>query len=121
MNAETAIAIGKIFLVEVFQRMNEAPGWAFELKEYINDDYTFQEICENVFDGDLDECLNIFFRKIMTNFTWFSQWQVEKEYFQEYSSPIKDLSFVSYTFNNYMKETSVEDLKEVLGLDIMLK
>jgi len=121
MNIEKAIKIGKTFLIETFHRMNESPGWAFEVKEYINDDYTFQEICENEFDGDLDECLNVFFRKTMINFTWFSQWQVEIGFFENYSNPVKDLAFVCYTFDKYMKECSVDDLKEILGLDIMLK
>jgi hypothetical protein len=125
MNAQTAIAIGNTFLIEVFQRMNNAPGWGYKPNSYcsalnpiMDDEYTFQEICENNFDGDLDECLDVFFKRTIITIMWFSDWIFEKGYFDDFEDHLNDLAFVSYTFDNYINQCSIDDLKEILGLNI---
>jgi len=127
MNTETAIAIGQTFIIEKFRRMNEAPGWGYKPNTYsstmnpiMDDEYTFQEICDRDFHGDLDDCLDVFFKRTIITIMWFSDWIFENGYFDEFEDHLNDLAFVSYTFNNYFNQCSIDDLKEILGLNIHL-
>jgi hypothetical protein len=127
MNTETAIEIGKTFLIEKFHCMNEAPGWGHKPNSYcsvpnpvMNDFITFQEICENDFGGDLDECLDVFFRRTVLTLSWFSDWMYFN-YLNGFTNGVDDLYFVELTFYDYMNKCSVDDLKQILGLEVMLK
>jgi len=121
MNATTAIELANRFLVINFERMNQGSGWAYDCREYINDDYSFQEICDRDFDGDMDRCLDIFFRRTMLTQLWFSDWQFDNGHFAGYQNPLDDLGYVTEIFNYYINECSIEELKEILGLNIILK
>jgi hypothetical protein len=73
------------------------------------------------FDGNLEDCLDLFFRKTMNNIRWFGGWLYDNGYYTNFDNPHDDYTFVCNTFYTYIHECSVDDLKEVLGLDFMLK
>ena len=60
MNTEIAMSIIFTFLVEIYNRMNEGPCWAPDPEDYYKDEYTFQEILVYDFDGNLEDCLDLF-------------------------------------------------------------
>jgi hypothetical protein len=78
MNAEIAKTIIYTYLNENYNRMNEGPLWAPDCEDYVKDEYSFQQILVYDFDGNLEDCLDLFFRKSMTNTRWFGNWLDEK-------------------------------------------
>jgi len=129
MNIETANEIGKTFLIDIFQRMNERRDWGNIFEDYVDDEYTFQEILYKDFDGNMDNCLELFFKRTV-NARLFSEWIFQKGYFHEFDENgycinfeehHNDYVFVCNEFDKYINECSVDDLKQILGLEVMIK
>jgi hypothetical protein len=80
------------------------PYWGCFEEQMRMNKLTFQEICDEQFDGDLDEALDKFFRNHLETWYWFS------DYFETL-----DLVF-DYEFDIYLEKLSIEDLKDILGL-----
>lgn len=126
-STDQALQLGQKFIIEKFNRMNEAPHWGFKPNLYsslpnplMNDNYTFQEICHNEYNGILDDCLDVFFRNTINEHPlWFSDWVFRNGYFLD----LDDLDFIIKTFYKYFNECSVNELKDLLNLelDIILK
>jgi len=117
MNHEIALSIVKKFLVVMFEKMNKAPFWACECKCYINDDNTFQEICKQDFEDDIDKCIDIFFRKIIKIMNNYTAWVYE----MGYEGDLQEIILIYQTLDRYINECSLEELKDVLGLNYELK
>jgi len=128
MNAEFAFSIVKMFLVDIFTRMNNGTKWEYEPNYppvgYNPQNRAFQEICDQDFDGDTDRFLDEFFREKMTNYDsimWFSDWVFYHGYFHQFTDELNDLNFVCQVFHNYMTTCTVDEMKHLLGLDFIMK
>jgi hypothetical protein len=82
------------------------PYWGvFEEQTRINR-LTFQEICNEQFEGDLDEALDKYFRNELETWYWFSDF---------FETGEDHLGFDD-DFDTYLEKLSIEDLKDILGL-----
>jgi hypothetical protein len=91
------------FIRDTYQKMSYPYWGCFEEQMRMNK-LTFQEICDEQFDGDLDEALDKFFRNHLETWYWFS------DYFETCDVDIDD------EFDIYLEKLSIEDLKDILGL-----
>ena len=90
------------FIRDTYEKMSH-PFWGvFEEQTRINR-LTFQEICNEQFEGDLDEALDKYFRNELETWYWFSD-------FFELNMVFDD------EFDTYLEKLSIEDLKDILGL-----
>ena len=81
-----ALSIAKTFMAWTFKKMNEkASYWGFDCNHFHNDAKTFQDICDEYYNGDVDECVDKFFRNIMNDkigvqhgyMKWDLQWHLK--------------------------------------------
>jgi len=93
------------FIRQSFESMSE-PNWgAFEEQQFVNKK-TFQEICEEEYEGDLDEALDKFFRNELDMLFWLS------EFYELENNDVE----LDNNFEIYVNSLSVEDFKNILGL-----
>ena len=95
------------FIRDTYEKMSHPYWGVFEEQTRINR-LTFQEICQEQFEGDLDEALDKYFRNELETWYWFSD-------FFETSEGI--LNMDDDEFDTYLEKLSVEDLKDILGLN----
>jgi len=108
MNTENTIFDN--FIRDAFEQMKK-PNWGFIEEQSITNKKTFQEICDEEYDGDLDDALDKFFRNELDMWFWFSE-------INELECIFTDIEL---NFDNYLNQLSVEDLKNILGLNYSLK
>jgi len=119
MNTEQVIAYAQIFLGILFENMNEGIDWDIYDETY--DNITFHEICNQQFDGNVDLCVDMFFRRTAAQKDYlFHHWLSFYNYIPEYEDNVRD-NFLLDTFYQYIKNCSLDELKEILGLNFMLK
>ena len=121
MNEIIALSIAKTFLVWNFTKMNEGIHWGYGCKHFMDDTKPFQEICDQKYNGDLDESLNDFFKNIMNNKDWCTIWLYEMGFTMAFDNPLDDVKYVCDTLSKYLNECSINDLREVLDLNDYLK
>ena len=98
------------FIRNVFEEMCH-PNWGFIEEQSIINKKTFQEICREQYDNDLDEALDKFFRNELDMWFWFSE-----------INETEDVDIdIEYNFDNYINKLSIDDLKNILGLNYSLK
>ena len=107
MNNETILFDN--FIRFAFEEMKK-PNWGFMEEHCLRNQKTFQEICNEKYNGDLDEALDKFFRNELDMWFWFS----------EMNETGMDLD-IEYNFDNYLNRLSIDDLKNILELDYCLK
>jgi hypothetical protein len=120
MNSTIALSIAKTFLVWNFKRMNNIADWWVDYRD-IFDKRSFQDICNQDYNGDLDKCLDNFFRKTMNNTNWVQWWLYEMGFTMVFQDPIDDVKYVCDTLHKYLNECSLNDLREALDLNDYLK
>jgi len=92
------------FIRDTYEKMSH-PFWGvFEEQTRINR-LTFQEICNEQFEGELDEALDKYFRNELETWYWFS------DFFETCEEFVPDDDF-----DIYLEKLSIEDLKDILGL-----
>ena len=96
------------FIRYAFEQMSHR-NWGYVEEQHAINYKTFQEICEEQYEGDLDEALDKFFRNELDMWFWFSEVNESEE------------MDIEYNFDNYVNRLSIEDLKNILGLNISLK
>ena len=121
MNATIALSIAKTFLVLTFKRMNDGPQWGYDCRHITDDSRSFQDICEQDYNNDLDECLDNYFRNTINNKNWFKCWLYEMGFTMAFQNPIDDVNYVCDTLHKYLNKCSINDLREVLDLNDYLK
>ena len=89
------------FIRDVYEKMSH-PNWGVFEKQKEHNNFTFQEICDDRFDGDLDEAL-VFFRYELNTWVWFS------DFVNTCDIDIDDIQL-------YLENLSIPDLKDILGL-----
>ena len=119
MNATIALSIAKTFIVWTFKEINNGPCWGVG-RSYLIDNRTFQDICDQDYNSDLDECLDKFFIKII-NKNWCKYWLYELGFAMAFQNPIDDIKYVCDTLSQYLDECSLDDLRELLDLNNYLK
>lgn len=95
------------FIRDTYEKMSHPHWGVFEEQTRVNH-LTFQEICIQQFEGDLDEALDKYFRNELETWYWFSD-------FFEINEDI--LNIDDEEFDTYLEKLSVEDLKDILGLN----
>jgi hypothetical protein len=98
------------FIRDAFEQM-KTPNWGFIEEQTTINKKTFQEICDEEYDGDLDDALDKFFRNELDMWFWFSE-------INELECIFNDIEL---NFDNYLNQLSVDDLKNILGLNYSLK
>jgi hypothetical protein len=93
------------FIKNSYEKMSHPHWGVFEEQTRINY-LTFQEICEQQYEGDLDEALDKYFRNELETWYWFSDFFETRE----------ENMIVDDEFEIYLEKLSVEDLKDILGL-----
>jgi hypothetical protein len=93
------------FIKNSYEKMSHPHWGVFEEQTRINY-LTFQEICEQQYEGDLDEALDKYFRNELETWYWFSDFFETRE----------ENMIVDDEFDIYLEKLSVEDLKDILGL-----
>jgi hypothetical protein len=93
------------FIKNSYEKMSHPHWGVFEEQTRINY-LTFQEICEQQYEGDLDEALDKYFRNELETWYWFS------DFFETHEENM----IVDDEFDIYLEKLSVEDLKDILGL-----
>ena len=117
-----ALSIAKTFMAWTFKKMNEkASYWGFDCNHFHNDAKTFQDICDEYYNGDVDECVDKFFRNIMNDKNWCTTWLYEMGFTMAFENPIDDVKYICNTLSKYLNECSLNDLREVLDLNNFLK
>jgi hypothetical protein len=81
------------------------PYWGVFEEQTIINRLTFQEICNEQFEGNLDEALDKYFRNELETWYWVS------DFFETYL----DLR-LDHDFDIYLEKLSIDDLKDILGL-----
>lgn len=93
------------FIRNTYEKMSHPHWGVFEEQTRVNR-FTFQEICEEQFGGDLDEALDKYFRNQLETWYWFS------DFFEIYEENMN----VDDEFDIYLEKLTVDDLKDILGL-----
>jgi len=93
------------FIKNSYEKMSHPHWGVFEEQTRINY-LTFQEICEQQYEGDLDEALDKYFRNELETWYWFS----------DFFETSEENMIVDDEFDIYLEKLSVEDLKDILGL-----
>ena len=95
------------FIRDTYEKMSHPYWGVFEEQTKINT-LTFQEICNEQFEGNLDEALDKYFRNELGTWFWFSDFF---ETYEEYLDLVLDDEF-----DIYLEKLSIDDLKDILGL-----
>ena len=93
------------FIKNSYEKMSHPHWGVFEEQTRINY-LTFQEICQQQYEGDLDEALDKYFRNELETWYWFS----------DFFETCEENMNVDDEFDIYLEKLSVEDLKDILGL-----
>jgi len=92
------------FIRYTYEKMSH-PYWGVFEEQTIINRLTFQEICNEQFEGNLDEALDKYFRNELETWYWVS------DFFETYL----DLR-LDHDFDIYLEKLSIDDLKDILGL-----
>ena len=93
------------FIRDTYEKMSYPYWGVFEEQTRINR-LTFQEICQEQFEGDLDEALDKYFRNELETWYWFS----------DFFETTGDDFALDDDFDTYLENLSIDDLKDILGL-----
>jgi hypothetical protein len=93
------------FIKNSYEKMCHPHWGVFEEQTRINY-LTFQEICVQQYEGDLDEALDKYFRNELETWYWFS----------DFFETCEENMNLDDEFDIYLEKLSVEDLKDILGL-----
>jgi len=96
------------FIRYAFEEMSH-PNWGFIEEQTTINKKTFQEVCREQYDDDLDEALDKFFRNELDMWYWFSEVNETEN------------NDIEYEFDDYINKLSIDDLKNILGLNYSLK
>jgi hypothetical protein len=90
------------FIRNTYEKMSHPYWGVFEEQMRVNN-LTFQEICEQQFEGDLSEALDKYFRNELETWYWFSDF-------------FETIDNVDDEFDMYLENLTADDLKDILGL-----